>query len=137
MAGIVIDLNKQDGAQLIADALRKKVKSGMKMAVVECMRQLTISTPVDTGRARWGWFCTVNVPSAELPPKGQYPVPDITMRTDIGSFSVSDTLYITNNVPYIKRLNNGYSRQAPKRFVEIAAARTQLTVNRYLNADRS
>lgn len=151
MAGIVIDLNKSDGAERIAEILRGEVKRGMKMAVVECMRQLSISTPVDTGRARFGYFCTVGSPASSVPAaapggwKGEakggavyYAAPDIAVRVaQMGDFTVSDTLYITNNVPYIKRLNNGSSKQAPARFVERAAASTQIAVIRYLQSKQS
>ena len=34
-------------------------------------------------------------------------------------------IYITNRVPYIEDLNDGSSRQAPARFVELAAGRVQ------------
>ena len=151
MAGITIDLNKSDGAERIAEILRKEVKRGMKMAVVECMRQLSISTPVDTGRARFGYFCTVRSPSSSVPAaapggwKGEskggtayYAVPDIAVRIgEMGDFTVSDTLYITNNVPYIKRLNDGSSKQQPARFVERAAASAQIAVIRYLQSKQS
>ena len=141
MAGIVVDLNKPGGADKIADYLKSQTENAMKIAIVECMRQLTISTPVDTGRARFGYFCTVGNPSDAVPdaaPKSgklYYPYPDIAIRlSEMGKFSISDTLYITNNVPYIVRLNNGYSKQAPARFVERSAAIAQQAVIRYLKS---
>ena len=141
MAGIVIDLNKPGGADKIADYLKSQTENAMKIAIVECLRQLAISTPVDTGRGRYGYYCTVGKPSEAIPdaaPKrGQlyYPFPDIAIRlSEMGKFSISDTLYITNNVPYIVKLNNGYSKQAPARFIERAAANAQMAVVRYLNS---
>lgn len=141
MAGIVVDLNKPGGADKIADYLKSQTENAMEIAIVECMRQLTISTPVDTGRARFGYFCTVGNPSDAVPDaapqsgKLYYPYPDIAIRiSEMGKFSISDTLYITNNVPYIVKLNNGYSKQAPARFVERAAATAQMAVIRYLKA---
>lgn len=35
----------------------------------------------------------------------------------------ADTYYIVNNAPYIEALNNGWSKQAPKKFVETAIKR--------------
>lgn len=139
MAGITIDLNKSDGAERIAEILRKEVKRGMKMAVVECMRQLSISTPVDTGRARWGWYLSVKVPSTEVPPEGKYKTPQIAEKLQAvnENFTVKDTLFLTNNVPYIKRLNDGSSKQQPARFVERAAANAQIAVIRYLQSKQS
>lgn len=141
MARIVVDLNKPGGADKIADYLKSQTKNAMEIAIVECMRALAISTPVDTGRARYGYYCTVGKPSDAVPdaaPKSgkiYYPFPDIAIRiSEMGKFSISDTLYITNNVPYIVKLNNGYSRQAPARFVERAAATAKMAVIRYLKA---
>lgn len=57
--------------------------------------QLRIVTPVDTGKARSGWY---NEKTLELD------------GTDGG--------FIINEVEYIDVLNNGHSKQAPKYFIE-------------------
>lgn len=113
-----------------------KITSAMKIGIVEALRQVTISTPVDTGRARWGWFLSVKVPSTETPPEGKYGVPKINERMQAinENFTVSDTLYLTNNVPYVPDLNNGTSKQAPARFVERSAEIAQQAVIRYLKS---
>lgn len=127
-----IDLNSPDGAQKIADILERRTTDLMRMATIEFYRQITISTPHDTGRARWGWNITVNAPSNTVPPPGIYPMPtiDLHMENPIDSITVTDSIYITDNVPYIGKLNNGYSRQAPARFVELAAARIQAAISK-------
>ena len=113
-----------------------KITRAMKIGIVEALRQVTISTPVDTGRARWGWFLTINVPSNSTPPEGKYSAPKINERMQAikDSFTVSDTLYLTNNVPYVPDLNNGTSKQAPARFVERSADIAQQAVIRYLKS---
>jgi len=58
--------------------------------------QLKIITPVDTGKARMGWF-------------------DEIERNRYGGFNGGN---IINEVPYIGRLNAGWSQQAPKYFIE-------------------
>lgn len=137
MATIEIDLNKPGGAQRIADILAGRVERGMKTAAAETARQLDISTPVRTGRARYSWFCTVNAPSDELPPEGYYNRPDVNARVNaMGNFTVSDTIFITNNVPYVPDLNRGTSRQAPARFVERSAARAALATVEALKKGR-
>lgn len=115
-----------------------KITSAMKIGIVEALRQVTISTPVDTGRARWGWFLTINVPSPETPPEGKYSAPKINerMQSINDNFTVSDTLYLTNNVSYVPKLNKGSSKQAPARFVEKSAAIAQQAVIRYLKSGR-
>ena len=124
MANIEIDLNTPAGAQQIADILIGSVCKAAKLAGIETLRQLYISTPVDTGRARWGWYCTINAPSPDLPPEGNYTFPDVVSRAaEINAFTITDTIFIANNVPYVPKLNGGSSKQAPARFVEKAAAR--------------
>ena len=123
-----IDLNSPDGAEKIADILTRRTTDLMRMATIEFYRQVSVSTPVDTGRARAGWFITVNSPSTEVLPEGRYRLS--LPQTVPSAISVSDKIYITNNTPYIGKLNDGYSRQAPARFVELAAARIQAAISK-------
>ena len=117
------------------EAYKLQIKKAMKVGIVEALRQVTISTPVDTGRARWGWFLTIKVPSSEVPPEGKYKRPTIKEKKqpiDNLNFTVSDTLYLTNNVSYVPKLNNGSSKQAPAHFVEKSAKIAQQAVYRWL-----
>ena len=75
---------------------------------------LKILTPVDTGRARSNWHLDVGAPTVQLvEPGGDLP-------TDVSRYTVNQTIFISNNVPYIRRLNEGHSKQAPAGFVEDA-----------------
>lgn len=131
-----VNLNLPNAAKEIEEHYREKIHKTMKMAVVECLRELITVTPVDTGRARYGYFCSVGTPSQTVPPEGDYSTPpDANARAnEMGNYTIDNTLYITNRVPYIGRLNNGWSKQAPARFVERAVARTELAVNQYLQS---
>lgn len=73
------------------------------------------STPVDTGRARANWNISVN--SVIYTTTDSTTVPDTNPTLD---YKEGDTYYISNNLPYIQRLNDGYSQQAPANFVEKA-----------------
>lgn len=81
-------------------------------------------TPVDTGWARANW-----VPHIGQPFRGTAGSPDSvnTARSEEGvaevaaGYSVAKgQVHITNNVPYITRLNDGHSQQAPAGFVQRA-----------------
>jgi len=72
------------------------------------------------GRARGNWQSSIFVPKTnELPiedASGQSSIADgenVARRIQAG-----DVSYITNNVPYIIRLNQGWSTQAPAAFVD-------------------
>lgn len=80
------------------------------------------STPVDTGRARGNWQVSLGFPVVEeqdLVDKAG----TVTIAAGaavIRSRQSGQTIFISNNVPYIGRLNQGSSSQAPANFVEMA-----------------
>lgn len=88
------------------------------------------ATPVDTGRARSNWFASVGAPrsgvsEAYVPGSGgstgaANTAEAITQATAAtrGLTREGQSIYITNNLPYIGRLNQGSSAQAPAGFVE-------------------
>lgn len=96
----------------VLGTLEKKIKT----TVFAIDAVLVRDTPVDTGRARSNWIASVNAPSVAIVEPGQKPPTEAAL----GSFKVTDTAYISNNLPYIRRLNDGYSQQAPAGFVEKA-----------------
>lgn len=92
----------------------------MRMFMVEFYRQCTIATPVDTGRARWGWNCSIRQIDKSVPPEGKYTI-DVERAKKVFTVTAvtgKDTLYVSNSVHYIEKLNNGWSQQAPARFVQ-------------------
>lgn len=120
------------GAEKIAAITKNNVAKVMQIATVKFYQQVIIATPLDTGRARHGWNITVGAPSNTVPPEGKYSMPNIAEHgyETIVSVSTDQVIYITNLVPYIEDLNNGSSRQAPARFIELAAERVQRGIAR-------
>lgn len=107
-----------------ADALVRKVAMAADQAVV-------MGTPVDTGRARSNWIVSLGVPAtgiidAYAPGESRSTEAANTQAAlDHGEAVISrytggegTSIHITNNLPYIQRLNDGYSAQAPANFVE-------------------
>lgn len=112
----------------------ERPKRIMRAFGVEFYRQVTIATPVDTGRARWGWNCSLSTPDLTVPasaPEGwigrakggtEFYGQDTTRSTKtftVQTVSGAESIYISNAVPYIGKLNDGWSSQAPARFVEL------------------
>jgi len=83
-------------------------------------RDVVENTPVKTGHAESNWIPTINAPSKQIIELGQSPqkVMDVTRDMDL-----TDTIFITNNLPYIKPLNDGSSKQMAAGFVERAIQR--------------
>jgi hypothetical protein len=108
-----------------ATALVRKCALAIDGAVV-------MATPVDTGRARSNWQVSLNAPAsgqieAYAPGEaGSTGGANARAALDQGKETISkfDTpggaIHITNNLPYIGRLNDGHSAQAPAGFVQTA-----------------
>lgn len=100
-----------------ADRIVRKVALVVDAAVV-------LQTPVDTGRARVNWQVELGGPAG-----GTLPAPQggnaAQVAIDAGKATIAQhksgqAIHITNNLPYIGRLNDGSSAQAPAGFVETA-----------------
>lgn len=88
--------------------------------------ELVKNTPVDLGRARANWLPSLNVPDVTIIPppiKGESIARKADIATAISAYVLADTILITNNLPYIKALNDGSSTQAPAGFVDEALAK--------------
>lgn len=106
-----------------------KIKRKTALAVDQA---LVLSTPVDTGTARSNWLVSLDAPREE-------PIPAYTPLENgdqsetanakaamaqgsgvIAQAKPNQAIYLTNNVEYIRPLNEGHSAQAPAGFVEEA-----------------
>ncbi len=107
-----------------ADAMVRKVALAVDSAVV-------IGTPVDTGRARSNWQVNIGSPAdgtreaysegKDGSTGGANAQAAIDQgKAEIGKYRGGSSIHITNNLPYIGRLNDGWSAQAPAGFVEKA-----------------
>lgn len=83
---------------------------------------LVYTTPVDTGRARSNWQASVGTPKGGT--RGvQEPfslIIEAKAEFEASRIQKFPVLFIANNLPYIQRLNDGWSQQAPAGFVERA-----------------
>lgn len=72
-------------------------EKAFRSVAMSIQKETARKTPVDTGRLRGNWMLGVNSPNAE----GL-------------SIKLGDVVYITNNLPYARRIEYGYSKQAPE-----------------------
>ncbi len=79
-------------------------------------------TPKDTGRASSNWLGSVASPRTDT-----LEIYSGSPQFNFAGYQNGAKLYISNNLPYIKPLNAGHSKQAPAGFVE---AEVQRVVNR-------
>lgn len=99
---------------------------------VNIVAELQETTPVDTGWARANWVPSVLVPySGTAGTRAQAELGSIDLQpqangvTQLAQYKLNlGDIYITNNVDYILKLNDGSSRQAPRNFVQSAIAKS-------------
>lgn len=136
-----------DQLQLLSEDLSLFIQTTKKRLALATMANLTgeppLGTPRDTSFAATNWIPTIEDPfegvagvktgrrTADLNPgiqsAGIAQIRSLgrpTGRDALGQF-LEDKIFITNNVPYIGRLNAGHSGQSPPGFVEMSIAQAK------------
>lgn len=90
----------------------------IRLVALEALKNVVLATPVDTGRARSNWFIGIDSPVEDETDDTDYQSNLATESKKLLSPVGSNIIWLTNNLPYIVRLNEGWSEQAPEGFVE-------------------
>lgn len=117
--------------ETIASRIEKNADKVKRATALTVDQTVVMATPVDTGRARANWqvragIAPTDVIDAISPGKGGSTGAQNTQaaleqgKIAISSAQPGQEIHITNNLPYIGRLNEGHSAQAPAGFVEQA-----------------
>lgn len=97
------------GSQLVMEDVKKEV--------LDAFGRLVERTPIDTGRARAGWFVSTTN-SNEAPPEDGTHAAFVAQKTrEFAEAGDADAIYIINNVEYILALDAGWSKNFPGGFV--------------------
>lgn len=99
----------------------------IRFLCLDLLKGCVLGTPVDTGRARGNWQASVNnsIDSATND-TDKIGLTTITAAKNAVSEAPGEVFYITNNLPYIYRLEfEGWSKQAPSGWVRTAIERTK------------
>lgn len=113
---------------VLAVSLEEGVHRTVRKAALAADQAIVLATPVDTGRARANWVVSINAPASGERPMPSSPAAGASEALEqgrevvgrYGTNSSHSAIHITNNLPYIGRLNAGSSAQAPAGFVEEA-----------------
>jgi len=117
---------------LAALQITENIDEGVRKVALAIDQAVVIATPVDTGRARSNWLVTVGSQSeTDIPPyvpgsQGSTAGPNVQKALDqakaaVAAYKGAGAIFITNNLPYIQRLDEGWSKQAPAGYVSRAA----------------
>lgn len=129
--------------QFASGRISANVERIVRGAALVLDTEVVTRTPVDTGRARSNWLVSIGQPI--LQPIEPYAPGDagstagvnVNMALQqgseaIGRYRISNNLdiFVTNNVPYILRLDEGWSLQAPPDYVGSCVSVAQAWVRR-------
>ncbi len=105
-----------------------------RVTVIKFFGQVVEASPVDTGRFRANWFVTISAPSVRVQPNSEKTEDEVNRRIvrKVNSSIGARIFYLTNNLPYAEviefggypqgpKVQNGFSRQAPKGVVRVTA----------------
>ena len=116
----------------IAQEVEDNSHTMMRKTVITVVSAISLRTPVDEGRARANWQTSIGSALSGLVgafPQGKKGSSGGAAAAQAINQAVTtmtqykrggQDVYISNNLPYIERLNKGSSKQAPAGFVEAA-----------------
>lgn len=113
----------------LADVIRNRVPAQATVIVRKVAQQalqgVVRASPVDTGRFRGNWQMQIGTPAAgaidRLDPSGAAAL--AAGEPVIAQATIDAPLWLTNNVPYAGRLEDGHSDQAPEGVLGITVER--------------
>ena len=109
----------------------RKMDLAVRKIALEMFRKIILKSPVDTGRFRGNWQLAIG-----SVPEGTLELDDKTGAATIAKgaatalgINAGDTIYFANNLPYARRLEEGYSQQAPNGMVALTIQEFQSIVS--------
>lgn len=109
-----------------ARAIEVNADIGVARVMIAVAQAVILATPVDTGRARANWIASLGTPmrvaTDDEDLSGQETIVKATTIAVARKAGSGIPIFLSNNVDYIAKLNQGSSSQAPAGFVEIGVA---------------
>ena len=104
----------------IESKMARNLNQGIRATLFEVSTAIIKYTPADTGRARGNWQASIGRGATKEIAVNNQRSGEAKAIADVDqnvSVAVGDLYYLTNNVPYIERLEFGWSKQAPSGMV--------------------
>lgn len=107
----------------IADEVGEGTEKAVRQAALAALTGATFATPVDKGVARANWNVEIGIPDLSYTDSTNATASIARGGVTIQKYNLNKgSIFISNNLPYIGRLENGYSRQAPEGMSKQAVA---------------
>jgi len=110
-----------------------KIDLVVRKSALELQASMIAKSPVDTGRFKSNWQCGLGGMNPETAATAGS---DALGRTEavLQGYKPGRTIWLTNNLPYAKRLENGWSQQAPSGMVRLTVQDFKYAVKRAADA---
>lgn len=137
MARTLLDLARD--VEALSDEVAEAANELKQKVALELVKILVFETPVDTSKALSNWRASLGE-GLDNAIEAIYPGSHGSTRSASGLEAISraeaeikrskpgETVAIFNAAPHIRRLNEGYSSQAPAGFIEVAVLKAQAII---------
>jgi hypothetical protein len=111
---------KRNFARLLA-RVGDKADIVVRKTALELQASMVLKSPVDTGRFRGNWQCGIGgVDTGTASGEDKTGAGSIGRTTTaLAGWRPGLTIWLTNSLPYSRRLEHGWSRQAPQGMVKL------------------
>lgn len=117
-------MSAKDQIAAINKRTKQKILRTFRGTALSMFGRVVTRTPVDTGRARGNWQSSINRPLETIDPSTE------GYATTVAQAQLGDSIFFINNLPYIKKLEDGSSDQAPAGMVKVTVAEFQSIAKR-------
>lgn len=99
-----------------------KADTVVRNSALDVLSAVVRRSPVDTGRFRGNWMTALQkIDTSTNAPDDKSGASSLTRgQSVLGQFRPGQTIYLTNSLPYARRLEYGWSQQAPQGMVRLS-----------------
>jgi hypothetical protein len=115
----------------LADKLKLNLETVSRKAAADLFTAVVVRSPVDTGRFKSNWNFSLDAPDSSTSGSDNQ-ARGLTEAGKAATMRIGGVAYLSNGLPYAKRLEYGYSKQAAAGMVRVSAAEFSDNVRRAL-----
>lgn len=113
-----------------AQRAQDKLALAVRKIAIDAFTRIVIRSPVDTGRFRGNWQVSIeNIPSGSSDTGKSEGEVIGEINSVVGQMRVGQSIFFVNNLPYARRLEYGWSKQAPNGMVRLTVQEFQPIVD--------
>lgn len=107
--------------QALAEKAGENAEAVIRKVTLDVFKAVVLKSPVDTGRFRANWNASLGTPDYSFTDSVQRNR-GLAEAVRASTLPLGDTVYLSNGLPYARRLEDGYSQQAPVGMIRTTVA---------------